>query len=137
MPTAKKPLLTKEQIANKYKVSLPSFNRYTRPDPSKRQKLGQSGGRKKLVSDENIKIVIDFAIPLIKSNDRQSVAKIVNKIVDVEQQLSEKHAKRFYHNTLKKHLNDLLEDTEQKNVANILYELATDTSANVGVTFLF
>ena len=56
-----KPLRTKEQLANKHNVCLSTFQKYTCKDVSKRTKLGISGGRKSVVSENNFKVITDFA----------------------------------------------------------------------------
>lgn len=57
-----KPWRTRAQIAKEYNVSESTLEKYTCLDSSKRRNLGQSGGTKKIVSDNNIKIVTQFAI---------------------------------------------------------------------------
>ncbi len=47
--------------------------------------------------------------------------------------MTKKQATGFYHNTFKKQLKDLLEEADKKNVANILYDLATTTSTTIDV----
>jgi uncharacterized protein YfeS len=61
------------------------------------------------------------------------VAKIIHKLLELEPQLTKKQATGFYHNTFKKQLKDLLEEADKKNVANILYDLATTTSTTIDV----
>lgn len=93
---------------NKLPKSIGSVNIHLRDipvvirDPSKRQKIGQPGGRKKLVSEDNIKIITAFAIPLFEENDGQRAAKIIYKLTEVETELTKTQAKGFYHNRLLK-----------------------------------
>jgi hypothetical protein len=61
------------------------------------------------------------------------VAKIIHKLLELEPQVTKKQATGFYHNTFKKQLKDLLEEADKKNVANILYDLATTTSTTIDV----
>lgn len=61
------------------------------------------------------------------------MAKIIHKLLELEPQVTKKQATGFYHNTFKKQLKDLLEEADKKNVANILYDLATTTSTTIDV----
>ena len=77
--------------------------------------------------------LLSNSIQLHQANDGQRVAKIIHKLLELEPQVTKKQATGFYHNTFKKQLKDLLEEADKKNVANILYDLATTTSTTIDV----
>lgn len=125
--------LTKEQIAEKYSVNKNTLKKYTCQDSSKRRKLGHAGGREKIMSDNKINILTQFALPFHRANDGQLGAKIIQKILELEPLVTKIQANGFYHNTFKKLLQDLLDEADKQNVANILYDLATATSTSCDV----
>jgi hypothetical protein len=131
-----KPLRTKEQLANKHNVCLSTFQKYTCKDVSKRTKLGISGGRKSVVSENNFKVITDFAITLDQAPDRnrdtakKNATQIINKIMELESQLSRKQAANFYATTFKKKLNKRLEGLETGNG-----DVSTKTNGETGDQF--
>ena len=85
------------------------------------------------MSDNNINILTQFALPLHLANDGLLGVKIIRKILELEPQLSKDQANGFYQKTFKKLMKDLLEEADKRNVANILYDLATTTSTTADV----
>lgn len=85
------------------------------------------------MSDNNINILTQFSLPLHRANDGPLGVKIVSKILELEPQLSKDQANGFYQRTFKKLMKDLLEEADKRNVANILYDLATTTSTAADV----
>ena len=67
------PLLTKEQLAIKHNVCLSTFRKYTCKDVSMRTKLGISGGRKSIVSENNFKVITDFVIKLDQAPEQHNL----------------------------------------------------------------
>jgi hypothetical protein len=100
--------LNKEQIATKYGVCLSTFEKYTCKDVSKRQKLGTTGDRKSVVSENTFEVIYGIVIKQANDGNRHMATENINKIMVLEPQLSRKQAAIFYSNTFMIH-----EETEQ------------------------